>query len=333
MFNENSPRGHYEPTFTPRALRDHFLSVGISLNTHDIETAVPPVFELYWEGQPIRNSRLPKYLIATENPLINTLNRDRSYLSQFNLVFGWDTKILDLPNVVEIRIPHPLRHTQFRDWGQRSDLICMINSNKWADPSSGNDLYAERVKIIRWYERFYPADFSLWGYGWDKPSPRKGFVPKFKRNLSSLSIKLFGSKPWPSYRGVISDKDEIYRNTKFSFCYENSSNLENYVTEKIFDAMVCGCVPIYLGAPNIDKLIPSTTFIDARKYASYQDLYDFLHSITVERFCMFQKSISEFLVGEKADSFKSEVFCRTVVGKILADSTNRLGKGNTYRQI
>jgi len=304
--------------------------VGINLNTSDVDTAAPPAFEIYWEGQPLRENPLPKYLIATENPFINTLNRNPNYISKFNLVFGWDPAILHLPNTVEIRIPHPLPHGQFRDWSQRSDFLCMINSNKWADPLSGNDLYAERLKIIRWHERFHPADFSLWGFGWDKPSPRKGFFPKFKRNLSSLSIKLFGTRPWPSYRGVGLEKGAVYSKTKFCVCYENSSKLKNYVTEKIFDAMVWGCVPIYRGAPNIAELIPSNTFIDARKYSSYQNLHDSLSAITAEHFYALQQNVREFLEGDRADSFRSDVFCRTVVGKILANLANGLSQRNVH---
>lgn len=42
------------------------------------------------------------------------------------------------------------------------------------------------------------------------------------------------------------DKNSYLRNFKFNLCPENSSNV-GYVTEKIFDAIYSGCIPIYWG--------------------------------------------------------------------------------------
>lgn len=41
----------------------------------------------------------------------------------------------------------------------------------------------------------------------------------------------------------------------YSLLQENSIATD-YVTEKLYDAFVAGCVPLYLGAPNIAKLLP-----------------------------------------------------------------------------
>ena len=41
----------------------------------------------------------------------------------------------------------------------------------------------------------------------------------------------------------------------FWFTAENS-NAESYVTEKIYDALDAGVVPVYFGAPNVDRFIP-----------------------------------------------------------------------------
>ena len=40
----------------------------------------------------------------------------------------------------------------------------------------------------------------------------------------------------------------------------------SFITEKIFHAIIAGCVPIYLGAPNICKFIPKKTFVDLRDF-------------------------------------------------------------------
>lgn len=67
-----------------------------------------------------------------------------------------------------------------------------------------------------------------------------------------LDVKLAGrwrnntDELWTKY----GDNKELYiRNFKFNICAENN-NTKNYVTEKIFDAFVSGCIPIYYGACN-----------------------------------------------------------------------------------
>ncbi|XP_022763374.1 glycoprotein 3-alpha-L-fucosyltransferase A-like isoform X1 [Durio zibethinus] len=52
------------------------------------------------------------------------------------------------------------------------------------------------------------------------------------------------------------DKVEALRRYKFSLAFENS-NEEDYVTEKFFQSLVAGTVPVVIGAPNIEDFAPS----------------------------------------------------------------------------
>ncbi len=45
------------------------------------------------------------------------------------------------------------------------------------------------------------------------------------------------------------NKTEYLKNYRFNICPENS-NMDGYVTEKLFDSIVAGCVPIYTGSEN-----------------------------------------------------------------------------------
>jgi hypothetical protein len=42
---------------------------------------------------------------------------------------------------------------------------------------------------------------------------------------------------------------------KFTLAFENSLT-RDYVTEKSFDPLIAGSVPVYLGAPNIEEFAP-----------------------------------------------------------------------------
>ncbi|WP_281650799.1 glycosyltransferase family 10 [Helicobacter bilis] len=46
--------------------------------------------------------------------------------------------------------------------------------------------------------------------------------------------------------GNVDDKIEWLKSYKFNLCFENSS-YPGYLTEKLFDAFLAGCVPIYWG--------------------------------------------------------------------------------------
>jgi hypothetical protein len=77
---------------------------------------------------------------------------------------------------------------------------------------------------------------------------------------------------------------QIFSKYKFIICFENSKT-DGYITEKIFNAYMAGCIPIYDGAPNIGKYLEPETFlhydenllsniemIDQEKYNQIQSL-------------------------------------------------------------
>ena len=51
-------------------------------------------------------------------------------------------------------------------------------------------------------------------------------------------------------------KLEVIAAYKFTLAFENAIG-EDYVTEKFFDPLVAGSVPVYLGAPNVEALAPA----------------------------------------------------------------------------
>ena len=64
----------------------------------------------------------------------------------------------------------------------------------------------------------------------------------------------------------------ILRHHRFVLSYENSE-AESYVTEKLFQALKSGSVPIYWGDPNVINILPHPdAIIDARKFATAFDL-------------------------------------------------------------
>lgn len=302
----------YNPTYTPRLLREKFLGLGIEINTPDMNSGREVAFDLYLEGRPIVENARPKYLIALENPNINKLNADREYCKNFTMVFAWDKRLHDLPNVVPIMIPHPMQVHPFPAFEERDIFSCLINANKAFKELLPSDLYMERIKVIRWYEKNAPDKFELYGMGWDKEPPAYTAAARFKRAVLKLVRKISGKKAFPSYRGEVKDKGDVLKRSKFSWCYENSKDLSNYITEKLLDSMIYGCVPVYWGADNVLDHIPEGCFIDRRRFNSTAEVYEYLKSMTKSVYSEYQNSISEFIGSNVANEFRSEYFAEKV---------------------
>jgi len=319
MFAEEDGVHRFNPTYVPRRLREEFLRHGVELNTPDINHGRAVAFDLFLEGQEFTEDGNPKYLIAQENPYINHLNADRDYCGRFRKVFAWDKRLHDLPNVVPIMVPNRIEFGSFPTFAERDIFSCLINANKAFREPLPNDLYQERIKTIRWYERSAPELFELYGLGWQKPAPAYDLWGKLKRSVASLRVKLHGYKPFPSYRGEVRDKASVMRRSKFAYCYENTQGPDNYITEKIFDSFLSGCVPVYWGAENVLEHIPAECFIDRRDFSDTMEVHHHLLKIGPERYASHQAAIANYLNSEQAQRFGVEWFVSHIVEPIMQD--------------
>ena len=74
------------------------------------------------------------------------------------------------------------------------------------------------------------------------------------------------------YRGV---KRELFAKYPFVLAFENA-NCYDWVTEKPYDALLAGSVPIYMGAPNVNDYLPPNSYIDVRFFSGPAELAAFL---------------------------------------------------------
>jgi hypothetical protein len=121
-----------------------------------------------------------------------------------------------------------------------------------------------------------------------------------------------------AYRGTVDRKRPILARYRFTFCYENAYGFSGYITEKLFDALLAGSVPVYLGAPNVTDHIPPACFIDAREFEgiegiNYSALIGFLRSMPRDIYNGHLAAGRAFLASEKAAAFSIERFVETVL--------------------
>lgn len=63
-----------------------------------------------------------------------------------------------------------------------------------------------------------------------------------------------------SYRGTCTYKYKLLAKYKYNFILENTPDEDWWISEKIYDALICGCMPIYHGSKKIFEVLPAEWF-------------------------------------------------------------------------
>lgn len=258
------------------------------------------------------------YLFLMENEANRPDQYWRFNHRPFEKVFTWHSDWVDykkyFPFAYSMRMPnslilHPEEKTKF----------CVTIASQKYNPHP-RQLYRERLGVVRWFEREHPGEFDLYGQAWDRHYFKGGFsrlnllLEQFYRKFpNSFRYNLF-----PSWRGRVPNKHMVMRQYKYALCYENAV-FPGYVSEKIFDAFFAGCIPVYLGAPNVTDYIPPETFIDRRKFKSNAEVYHYMKTMPEKEYQAYLTAITNFVGSEKARVFSGESFAEVIV-KNIAES-------------
>ncbi|MBU3583786.1 hypothetical protein ICN41_07245 [Polynucleobacter sp. 15G-AUS-farblos] len=341
LFNPQSLRNRDDCLEPFRVLRAKAAERGIELHTIDVlqKKGLTPSATLYLESLPITPiNNCKNYLIRFETELTVPINGDADYLNQFDGIFTWDQVLLsgDLGDALNKKtvstpkfpiaypnvLPRAFKVNQIANPGfAKRDLFCiLIGSNRHANVPDARELYSERVKAIRWFEENALKDFALFGNGWMVPQKRQGKSGKWRYRLEKILPFLMGKAVFPSYQGSAKSKFEVLSKSRFCICYENAKDIPGYITEKLFDALFAGCVPIYWGEPQVESLVPAGCFIDFRQFASspnpYQKLYQYLSKMSEQDYISHQEAGRQFLASPAFRSYSSEAFAEAILGPL-----------------
>ncbi len=324
MFGGSSaPGSGDDASYAAMRLADYLRERGHQVNTLDkaqgeLDAAVffdhPTFLNPYYRR--LRKTRTKLYLFLLEN----AVNRPDNYWKwnhrDFEKVFVWNPELVDNKKYIRVydtqKIP-----PNFRVNAAKKNKFCiLLSSQKYSTHKKA--LYRERIDIIRWFEREHPSQFDLYGQRWDR-----FYFSNFLWRLNILLAKLYRKFPdrfrthhFPSHRGPVARKREVMRSYKFAIVYENAV-FPGYLTEKIFDAFFAGCVPVYLGAPNVLDHIPAEAFIDRRNFSDNEALYRHLIGMSDQEYLGHIKAIEEFVNGERIKPFSADHYIDTFVKHIV----------------
>lgn len=247
-------------------------------------------------GPKLRNcnfSRFPKeklVLIMWEPPTVQKELHDPKIQSAFGKIFTWDDDLVDNQKFFKFYYPVlKARIEQIVPFEEKKFCVMIARRLTSRHPK---ELYSQRKATIQFFEGKPDGEFDLYGFYW-KPG-------KYK-----------------NWRGPLnSDKIEKLKEYKFSICYENMSDVKGYITEKIFDCFTAGVVPVYWGASNITQYIPANCFIDRRRFANEEEMYQFLKAISNEEYQTYLDHAADFLKSDSAKLFTAEHFVKTLLSNI-----------------
>ena len=259
-------------------LKDFFKKKGWECHTHDLLNSNQTDIYLYINIKKrqipklLLRSRKKKILLVYEPKMLRPLNHSFLIRKLFNNVIGWSEKNSNFigPGTY---VDKKLIETKKIVNSKRNKKAVFICSNK--NSTQKNELYSLRRKIISFFAERNDNFLELYGFGWQE-------------DFKTLNLKNI-------YKGEIKSKNPTMIKYDFAFAIENEYSNEDYFTEKILDAMICGCIPIYFGCNNIDKYIPKDLYIDLSKFENLISLKKYLLKLTEEEILNLRKRIIEFV--------------------------------------
>ena len=278
-------------------LKDFLRAHGISLFTPDMINSSETECAIYmnvpypWDIESWKKIIRTKnnILFAVEPQMINPFNYSKILQMFFKKIYTWNTALVDNEKYFQYNIAQsnigldintkPFTSKKFLTFvvgnkGLPLILSILVKMGIFSE----KELYNERLKALEYFENNIPENFDLYGKGWNKPKD---------------------SKKYKTYKGSVDNKIEVISNYKFCLCFENATEMNGYITEKIFDCFKAKCIPTYWGASDIEKYIPKNCFIDFRVFGGYGELILYLKNMKEEEYNRRIDSIEKLLLDQE----------------------------------
>lgn len=202
------------------------------------------------------------------------------------------------------------------EWMKRKNSVVSISGNKFS--AAKGELYSLRRKIGLKLSHEINGKYDFFGAYWNRGFSydfRNYIGQLFRTPINSIDLKsaAYLGRNQKYFLGTPTNKDEIYSQYKFALVIENS---QEYISEKIFDALRSQCIVIYIGT-NL----------------KYEDLKSDL-AITVEpNYQSLVETITRVLEIPDKEKYKILVNQQRIAREATTDRDNRLVLKNLGKTI
>lgn len=266
---------------------------------HDIPTLLPGSHFDYLVAQQFLDEAFiaeqrPKVFFSRE-PVAHHDERTREYLARtemapFILSFG-EERIERRMFYVALpqdrsRVIHKLRSDLNR---QRPGLCCIVNRYK---ENARLNLLQERIHFVR----AMGQDIDIYG---------RAAAPDAN-----------GWLDYPNYRGPSANKLKTLAGYTFNLCFENCEE-DGYITEKIIQALLAGCVPLYRGGGRfLEQTIPAACFINCKDQDPVA-VYHRIRAMSPDEIFHYRQAGLDFIASSDADRFCWSHWAGLVTSRLL----------------
>ena len=260
-------------------------------------------------------------LVILEPRSVNPFQYQQKNLKKFDLVVAGSkirAKTLGLSDYINC----PIKFLPgLKDINKKNLDYVILNANKFS--ANSHSLYGVRRKFSR-YLFSSRQSYALFGLDWHMSKKKEvreriWAIRKEIMTFSKPDIKEACSDflyKYPEYRGAPVNKQEILKDAKFAVIVENEGD---YISEKVFDAIFSGCVPIYVG-PNLSEY-ESLSRCVVQIGSNVKSLSEFIQNYSED---IYQEKISNIMSAiNNSDSF-SEFSFKVNVDKLVALVRNKL---------
>jgi hypothetical protein len=262
---------------------------------------------------------------------------DRVFTYDYNLADG--EKYIHHYFAIDLDGYPPFQPVTEEEFNRRKLLVLMAGMFQFTPPQlgSGSLLYT-RYRTLRWFGEHLSQQFDFYSRGID-PVAYRSFrgLGVLQRVLPRAITDRLASAVAARRRRVVDalnlgpvpplDKLAVIRSYRFVVCYENTQT-PGYISEKLFDCLFAGCIPVYLGEPDIRRFVPAECFIDRRGFASDAELAAFLQKMPYSDYKRYIAAMQQFVEGVERQKFSSEANAKRVADVLLADIKLEPGKLN-----
>lgn len=187
------------------------------------------------------------------------------------------------------------------------------------NPAAG-ELYSWRRRLARTAASLPSSTLDIFGPGWS--GERISCIPWINRYPYPNAVPI--TVPIESTVRQSAKRNQLVH-YRFTVAAENFCGHRGYISEKIFDAMLAGTVPVYLGEARIRDTVPDDAFVDARSFPSTAELILFLSSMNKGRWLQMREAGRRFLDSSRFAPFLPSAFVATLLSVLLQVSHTDAG--------
>jgi len=188
--------------------------------------------------------------------------------------------------------PQPFNQVLEPYWSRadRKHNIVVINGNH-KPVSRYHELYSKRIEAMVALSKYDMVD--LYGRGWERWCSRASmWSPYWKNRKALMSI----------YKGPCDSKFEVLSQYKFCLCFENM-NMDGYMTEKLFDCLYVGVIPLYWGAHDVGRWVPEKAYIDVSLFSGWGEIEEYIRSLSQSEIDVVKRAGREFIESKQMSVF------------------------------